>query len=58
VPVVDRDVAAELSPLVDRLVALAVVDDLQAVGLWYEHFEQPPVREQVPPGASTRTKEL
>jgi putative phosphoribosyl transferase len=34
------DVAAELSPLVDRLVALAIVDDLQAVGLWYEHFEQ------------------
>ena len=31
VPVVDRDVAAELSPLVDRLVALAVVDDLQAL---------------------------
>jgi putative phosphoribosyl transferase len=71
VPVVDCGVAAELSPLVDRLVALAVVDDLQAVGLWYEHFEQlqdeqvlallnqqPPVREQVPPGASTRTKEL
>jgi len=71
VPVVDRDVAAELSTLVNRLVALAIVDDLLAVGLWYEHFEQlqdeqvlallnqqPPVREQVPPGASTRTKEL
>lgn len=70
VPVVDRDVAAELSLLVDRFVALAVVDDLQAVGLWYEHFEQlqdeqvlallnqqPLVREQVPPGASTCTKE-
>jgi len=40
VPVVDRNVAAELSPLVDRLVALAVVDDLEAVGLWYVHFEQ------------------
>ncbi|KEF41658.1 MAG: phosphoribosyltransferase [Cyanobium sp. CACIAM 14] len=40
VPVVDREVAGELSRLVDRLEALAVVDDLQAVGLWYEHFEQ------------------
>jgi putative phosphoribosyl transferase len=40
VPVVDRNVAAELSPLVDRFVALAVVDDLEAVGLWYQHFEQ------------------
>jgi putative phosphoribosyl transferase len=56
---------------VDRLVVLAVVDDLQAVGLCYEHFEQlrdeqvlallkqpPPVREQVPPGTSTNTKAL
>jgi putative phosphoribosyl transferase len=40
VPVVDRAVATELSRLVDRFVALAVVDDLQAVGLWYERFEQ------------------
>ena len=40
VPVVDRQVAADLSPLVDRVVALATVDDLRAVGLWYEHFEQ------------------
>ncbi|MGC5195280.1 hypothetical protein [Aphanothece microscopica] len=40
VPVVDRQVAAELKPLVDRLVALAAVDDLRAVGLWYEHFDQ------------------
>jgi predicted phosphoribosyltransferase len=53
VPVVDRVVAAELSPLVDRLVALAVVDDLQAVGLWYEHFEQPPRRACRRAGASS-----
>jgi putative phosphoribosyl transferase len=40
VPVVDRGVASELSRLVERLEALAVVDDLEAVGLWYAHFEQ------------------
>lgn len=40
VPVVDRGVATELSQLVDHLMALAPVDDLQAVGLWYEHFDQ------------------
>jgi putative phosphoribosyl transferase len=40
VPVVDREVAGELSRLVDRFESLAVVDDLQAVGLWYQHFEQ------------------
>ncbi len=40
VPVVDREVAGELGLLVDRIEALAVVGDLQAVGLWYEHFEQ------------------
>ncbi|MCP9838582.1 phosphoribosyltransferase [Cyanobium sp. N.Huapi 1H5] len=40
VPVVDRDVAGELGRLVDRIEALAVVGDLQAVGLWYGHFEQ------------------
>ena len=66
VPVVDRGVATELSQLVDGLVALALVDDLQAVGLWYEHFEQlqdeqvlallkqtAPARNQIPPGTST-----
>ncbi|MDM7952807.1 MAG: phosphoribosyltransferase family protein [Cyanobium sp. CZS 25K] len=42
VPVVEREVAIELGRLVERLEALAVVDDLQAVGLWYEHFEQLP----------------
>jgi len=40
VPLVDRDVAGELGRLVDRIEALAVVGDLQAVGLWYWHFEQ------------------
>ncbi len=40
VPVVDRQVAEELLPLVDRLEALAVVTDLRAVGLWYSAFEQ------------------
>ncbi|MGC5196513.1 phosphoribosyltransferase [Aphanothece microscopica] len=40
VPVVDRAIASELAQLVDRFEALAVVDDLRAVGLWYEHFEQ------------------
>ncbi len=40
VPVVDRCVVGELEPLVDRLEVLALVDNLRAVGLWYEHFEQ------------------
>lgn len=40
VPVVDREVAEELAPLVNRFVALALVDDLRAVGLWYEDFNQ------------------
>jgi putative phosphoribosyl transferase len=40
VPVVDRRVVPDLEALVDRLEALAVVDQLRAVGEWYEHFEQ------------------
>lgn len=40
VPVVDRRVVPDLENLVDRLVALAVVDHLRAVGEWYEWFEQ------------------
>lgn len=40
VPVVDREVLADLEPLVDHLEALAVVDDLRAVGLWYREFKQ------------------
>ena len=40
VPVVDRRLVAELEALVERLEILAVVPDLQAVGPWYERFEQ------------------
>jgi putative phosphoribosyl transferase len=40
VPVVDRRVLPDLTPLIDRLEALAVVEGLRAVGDWYEHFEQ------------------
>lgn len=40
VPVVDQEVAEELAPLVKRLEALALVQDLRAVGLWYEDFNQ------------------
>jgi len=40
VPVLDRSVVSRLEPLVDRLEALAVVEDLRAVGEWYERFEQ------------------
>jgi len=39
-PVVAQDVAGELGRMVDRMVALAIVDDLRGVGLWYEHFDQ------------------
>jgi putative phosphoribosyl transferase len=40
VPVVDREVVKDLEPLVNRLEALAVVDDLRSVGLWYRDFAQ------------------
>jgi putative phosphoribosyl transferase len=40
VPVLDRQVAQELRPLVDHLEALAEVENLRAVGLWYREFEQ------------------
>jgi putative phosphoribosyl transferase len=40
VPVVDRRVARDLAGLVDQLEALALVDDLQAVGQWYATFTQ------------------
>jgi len=40
VPVVDRRLVPELEPLVERLEILAVVPHLQAVGPWYERFEQ------------------
>lgn len=40
VPVVDRAVVRELAQLVDHLEALAIVDQLEAVGMWYETFNQ------------------
>jgi putative phosphoribosyl transferase len=40
VPVLDRLLLPDLEALVERLEALAVVDDLRAVGEWYTHFEQ------------------
>jgi putative phosphoribosyl transferase len=40
VPVVDRRLVPELEALVERLEMLAVVSHLQAVGPWYERFEQ------------------
>ena len=40
VPVLDRTVAQDLGGLVDQLVALAIVDNLEAVGMWYKHFNQ------------------
>lgn len=40
VPVVDREVVKDLEPLVNRLEALAVVEDLRSVGLWYRDFAQ------------------
>jgi putative phosphoribosyl transferase len=40
VPVADRRLVPELEGLVDRLEILAVVPHLQAVGPWYERFEQ------------------
>jgi predicted phosphoribosyltransferase len=39
VPVIDRRVADALRPQLDHLVALAEVDDLWAVGAWYQRFE-------------------
>ena len=42
VPVLDRELLSRLLPLLDQLEALAVVDDLRAVGEWYERFEPVP----------------
>jgi len=39
VPVIDRTVAERLRHDLVQLIALAEVDDLQAVGAWYQHFE-------------------
>ena len=38
VPVIDRSVASRLRRDLDQLVALAEVDELWAVGAWYERF--------------------
>ena len=40
VPVVDHRVLEDLEPLADQLVVLAVVPHLEAVGVWFERFEQ------------------
>jgi putative phosphoribosyl transferase len=40
VPVVDQRLVPELEALVERLEILAVVPHLEAVGPWYERFEQ------------------
>jgi len=40
IPVVDSNVTEQLAPWVDRLEALAYVEDLSSVGLWYQHFPQ------------------
>jgi putative phosphoribosyl transferase len=40
VPILDRSLLPLLKPLVERLVALQMVDQLRSVGEWYEHFEQ------------------
>ena len=39
VPVIDRQVSHLLRPQLDGLVALAEVEDLVAVGAWYQRFE-------------------
>jgi putative phosphoribosyl transferase len=44
VPVIDQRIATALRPQLDGLIALAEVEDLWAVGTWYEHFE--PVSDQ------------
>jgi len=40
VPVADGQVLASLAPLVNRVTVLAAVPQLEAVGIWYRHFEQ------------------
>ena len=40
VPVAQRSVAAEMARDVDELVCLLEPDDLFAIGMWYEHFDQ------------------
>lgn len=45
VPVIDRRIAGRLRNQVDELVALAEVDNLWAVGAWYELFDPVPDQE-------------
>jgi putative phosphoribosyl transferase len=40
VPVADRQVLDTLAPLVEGVSVLAAVSNLEAVGVWYRHFEQ------------------
>jgi len=40
IPVIDSGVAKELAPWVDRLQALAYVDHLSSVSIWYQNFPQ------------------
>ena len=40
VPVLDRELVAQLRPLVDQLIAVVAVDHLRAVGAFYADFSQ------------------
>lgn len=40
VPVADRSVVEALSSEVDQLIVIEIVDDLGAIGLWYQDFAQ------------------
>ena len=40
VPVLDQRLVSELSPLVDELIAVAIVSGLRAVGDYYDDFSQ------------------
>ncbi len=40
IPVIDVTVAKNLAKLVDKLVCPRTVNDLNAIGLWYENFDQ------------------
>jgi len=39
-PICARDSAENLSPLVDKVVCVSSVENLMAIGYWYEEFEQ------------------
>jgi predicted phosphoribosyltransferase len=40
VPVLDQRLVSQLSPLVDALIAVAIVSGLRAVGDYYDDFSQ------------------